>query len=316
MKIIFLGTPEFGSICLKKMIESGYKPNLVITNPDRPAGRGKKITESPVSRTAKEHGIPLIKPEKIADASAEIKKIEPDIMVVAAYGQYIPLWMIGLPKKGILNVHPSLLPKYRGSSPIQYAILNKEKKTGVTIMLINEEMDKGDILAVKEHPIRKEQTYEELFDDLALIGSELLVDTIPKWIDGEIKAKKQRDANSVYSKILDRYDGKIDWKNDAERIESQVRAFNPWPGSYTYFTFRNSNEEKLLKILEGGILKQTKDGPFGPPGKTYVAPNGNIAVQTGKHFFIIKKFQIEGKKPMRTEDYLKGSLDLIGLILR
>ncbi len=311
-----MGTPEFGSVNLERMVEAGYKPELVITNPDRPAGRGKKIAESHVSMTARGLGIPVIKPDKLSDASERIKEINPDLMVVAAYGQYVPAWMIGIPKYGVINVHPSLLPKYRGASPIQYAIFNGDKKTGVTIMLINDEMDKGDILAQREYELIGKETYEELFPLLTSLGADLLVDTIPKWVKGEIEPIKQDDSKAVYSKILTRYDGKIDWKNDAERIERQVRAFNPWPGAYTFLNFRGSKEERLLKIIEGGVLEQTEHGPFGPPGKTYVAPNGNIAVQTGKDFFIIKKFQMDGDKPISSGEYLKKSLDLIGLTLR
>lgn len=316
MRIIFLGTPEFGSVNLERMVKSGYKPELVITNPDRPAGRGKKVAESHVSRTAIELGIPVIKPEKISDVSEKIREAKPDLMVVAAYGQYLPAWMIGIPRYGVINVHPSLLPKYRGPSPIQYAIFNGDKKTGVTIMLINDEMDKGDILVQKEHELSGKETYEDLFPLLTSLGADLLVETIPKWVKGEIEPVKQDDSKAVYSKILTRYDGKIDWKNDAERIERQVRAFNPWPGAYTFLNFRGSKEERMLKVLEGGVLKQTEHGPFGPPGKTYVASNGNIAVQTGKDFFIIKKFQMDGGNPITSGEYLKKNLDLIGLTLR
>jgi len=316
MKIIFMGTPEFGSVILSRMVEKNYKPTLVITNPDKPSGRGKKITESDVSKTAKDYNLPLLKPEKVADISDEIKKIDPDLIVIAAYGQYIPAWMIDIPKYKVLNIHPSLLPKYRGPSPIQYAILNGDRKTGVTIMLINEEMDKGDILSQREYKLTGKETYQELLPILASIGADLLIETIPRWIEGKIKSVKQDESKAIYSKILTKYDGKIDWKNDAEWIERQVRAFNPWPGSYTFFNFKETKEEKLLKVLKGEVLKQTEHGPFGPPGKTYAATNGDIAVQTGKDFFIIKKFQIEGGNPTVTADYLKNKLDLIGLILK
>ncbi|MCD5384755.1 MAG: methionyl-tRNA formyltransferase [Candidatus Pacebacteria bacterium] len=316
LKIIFIGTPDFGAIMLEKLIDNGYLPSLVITNPDRPSGRGKKINESAVSKISKKYKIDLIKPEKIKTAGDKIEKIEPDLIIVAAYGQYIPLWIIGIPKYGTINVHPSLLPKYRGSSPIQYPIFNGDKETGTTIMLMNEEMDKGDILSQKKIILNSNETYESLFVKLSNLSANLLIKTIPSWINGKIKPKKQNKAKAVYSKVLNRYDGKIDWKNSANYIERQVRAFNPWPGSYTYFKLPNLKNEKLFKVLDGGILKQTKVGPFGPPGKTYVAPNGNIAVQTGKDFFIIKKFQIEGGVAINSSDYLKDNISLIGLILK
>ena len=311
-----MGTPEFGSVNLKRMIEEGYRPELVITNPDRPAGRGKNLAQSSVSKTAKEYDIPLLKPEKVSDIADEIREIGPDLIVVAAYGQHIPNRIIDISKHGAINVHPSLLPKYRGSSPIQYAILNGDKKTGVTIILINDEMDKGDILSQKDYELTGKETFEELFSILTPISADLLVETIPNWVKGKIKPVKQDESRAVYSKILTRYDGKIDWKNSAERIERQVRAFNPWPGAYTFFNFKESKDDRLLKVLKGGVLEQTEHGPFGPPGKTYVASNGNIAVQTGKDFFIIKKFQTEGGEPTNSADYLKNKLDLIGLILK
>ncbi len=315
MKIIFLGTPQFSSVCLEKLVVNNYLPTLVITNPDRPAGRGLKITQSPVSQMAKNYNLPVIKPTRIIETQEEIKKIAPDLLIVVAYGQYLPPTILKIPKYGTINVHPSLLPKYRGPSPIQSAILNGDKKTGVTIILVNEEMDGGDILTQEEFLINKNYQYQELLTQLAKQGSELLIKTIPKWIEGKIKPKKQSNK-AIYSPILNKCDGKIDWKNPAIRIERQVRAFNPWPGAYTYFTFPETKKEKILKILEGGIQEQTKNGPFGLPGKTYVGTNGTIAIQTGRDFFLIKKFQIEGGEPIKTEEYLKNKIELIGLILK
>ncbi len=316
MKIIFLGTPDFGSVSLEKLVEAGYEPSLIITNPDRPAGRGQKLKESNVSATAKRLNLDTIKPEKLSDAIEKIKEVNPDLMIVAAYGQYIPNSIIEIPKFGILNVHPSLLPKYRGSSPIQYAIFNGDKKTGATIMLVNDEMDKGDILAQKEITISEREIYQNLLEKLSLFGANLLIETIPEWVSGKINPIKQDECKAVYSKILTRYDGKIDWKDDADRIDRQVRAFNPWPGTHTYFNYKEDKEERLLKVLKGKVLEQTECGPFGPPGKTYVATNGNIAVQTGKDFFIIEEFQLEGKNPTKVSDHLDKKLDLIGIILK
>lgn len=314
MKIVFFGTPEFGADILKNLIGTKYQPSLIVTNPDKPAGRDKKITESPVSKLAKEHKIPVLKPKHIKEIQGNLEKIKPDLMIVAAYGKFLPIEMIELPEYKTLNVHPSLLPKYRGSSPIQYAILNGDKKTGVTIMLINEEMDKGDILSKKEVTLKNE-IYPELSKKLSDVGSDLLKETIPKWIKGGIKPQKQNEKEAVYTKILDKYDGKIDWKQPAKQIERQVRAFNPWPGTYAYFISKKTNKETLIKVIEVDILEQTEVGPFGPPGKVYMAPNSNLAVQTGKDFLVIKRLQIEGKNPVATKDYLQGNIDLIGIIL-
>lgn len=312
MKIIFLGTPEFGAINLRRMVEAGYKPELVITAPDRPAGRGQKMKESTVSKVAAELNLRVAKPDKLSDLTDEIKEISPSLMVVAAYGQYIPGKIIEISQFGILNVHPSLLPKYRGSSPIQYAILNGDKRSGTTIILINKEMDKGDILAQEEIELSKDETYLSLFEKLTPIGADLLVQTIPRWLKGEITPVKQKEIDASYSKLLTRQDGKIDWSSDAASIDRQVRAFNPWPGAFTYF---NQKRRRLMKILKGEVLEQTDCGPFGPIGKIYMAPNERLAIQTGKDFFVVEEFQLDGEKPIKTSEYLSKKIDLIGIIV-
>lgn len=176
-------------------------------------------------------------------------------------------------------------------------------------MLVEPEMDSGDILNQKEYTINDKMNYQKLSHELALIGGDLLVKTINDWVAGKIKPKKQ-DSFPVYTKILDRFDGRIDWKNSAEEIERQVRAFNPWPGAYTYY------KDKIIKIIEADVLEQTRNGPFGTPGKVFLGTNGTITVQTGKNFLVIKSLQLAGKKIMKSEEYLRGNSDLIGVLLR
>jgi methionyl-tRNA formyltransferase len=313
MKIIFLGTPKFASNILEEMIVSGYKPEMVITGKDKPFGRGNKIKESFVSEIAKKNNIKTIKPSKLNESIREIKKIKPDLMIVVAYGKMIPLNIIKIPKYGIINIHPSLLPKHRGCAPIQSSIINNDKKTGVTIILINDKMDEGDILSQKECLISENDNYESLSEKLNLISSNLLIETIPKWINNQIVPQKQENFIATYSKFFSRKDGRINWSDSADNIYRIIKALNPWPGSYTFFKTANSGE-KMLKIIEAGIVTDIKKQEK-VPGKTGIL-DGNISVQTGKGIILIKKLQIEGKKIINSKDYLNGSLDLINIILK
>lgn len=258
-KIVFIGTPDFGAIVLKELVKK-YKPVLVITT----------SSESPVAQEAKTNNIP------ISFDLDEIKKISPDLTITAAYGKIIPKDILSIPKYGSLNIHPSLLPKYRGPSPIQATILNGDEKTGVTIMLMDSEIDHGAIISSSEFSISKDYEYKELDRVLALEGSKLLLETIPKWIKGEIKAKEQDHSKATFTKIIKKRDGQIDWKKSPEVIERQVRAFNPWPGTFTIW------KDKIIKILKVEI----KDNKI-----------------------VIKKIQPEGKKSMDFEDFLRGHKD-------
>lgn len=313
MKIIFFGTPEFGAVILNVLIDARLNPALVITEPDRPVGRKQIVNPPPVKLSAQKSAIPVAQPERVKDCKTEIENLNPDLGIVAAYGQLLPQDILEIPKFGFLNVHPSLLPKYRGPSPIQTAILNGEKETGVTIMVLSEKMDAGSILAGKKAPIGAKITYRELHDELAKIGSELLVKTVPDWVGGKIKPQEQDEAEATYTKIIKKADGYIDWKKEASYIERQVRALNPWPGTFTRLEVKGS--ARILKILKADVLKQTEHGPFGDPGKTFLAPDDKIAVQTGKDFLVIEELQLEGKKPVATADFLRGHQDFIGTIL-
>ena len=257
IKIIFLGRGLFGEIILKGLISAGYRPIL-------------------------------------ADDFKKIKILEPDLVVIASYGRIIPREILKIPKYGCLNVHGSLLPKYRGPSPIQTAILNGDKETGVTIILMDEKIDHGDIVAnSKFNPAKcgTKFTYEQLLKELASLGAKLLVETIPKWIAGEIKPKPQDEKKATYTKIIKKEDGKIDWSKPADEIERQIRAFNPWPGTFTFW--KKNNKVIRVKILEAEVSQPTADQP-----------------KAGKdNKLIIKKLQPEGKKPMTFEDFKRGHPD-------
>jgi len=282
VKIIFMGTSQFGAIILEGLAQSDYKPCLVITTPDKPVGRKQIMTPPPVKISAQKYNISIAQPEKIKNLESKINNLKPDLGIVAAYGYILPQEILIIPKYGFLNVHPSLLPKYRGPSPIQTAILNGDKKTGVTIILMDEKMDHGPILAQRELEflISKKYTYLELSQELAVKGANLLLETIPRWVSNEIKPMPQDESKATYTKILKKEDGEIDWSKPAEKIERKIRAFNPWPGT---FTFLKKNDKKLrIKILEAGVSKNNK--------------------------LIIKKLQPEGKKPMTFEEFKRGYL--------
>ena len=335
MKIIFLGTPEFGAIILEKLIENNYKPVLVITAPDKPVGREQILTPPPVKITAQKYKIPILQPDKILEEGArrrregggsgvvksEIQNSKPDLIIVAAYGQILPKEILDIPKKGSLNIHPSLLPKYRGASPIQYAILNGDKKTGVTIILMDEKMDRGSILNQRALEIEEDETATTLYQKLANLGAGLLMETIPKWMQEMIKPHPQDDAQATYTKILTREDGRINWKKTAQDLEQEIRAFDYWPGSFTFWQKRDGTMVRI-KILKARVLKST-GGITYPIGKTLVAPQNEICIQCrkgflggGGDFLVIERLQLEGKKEMVSEEFLRGHPDFIGTILK
>ena len=308
IKIVFMGTPEFGAVILEKLCLSEYKPVLAITAQDKPVGRKLILTPPPVKITAQKYGIPVRQPEKISSLKSEISDLKPDLIIVASFGRILPKEILELPKYGCLNLHPSLLPQYRGATPIQSAILDGCEKTGVSVILMDEKMDHGPIIAQKTLAMEKKETAASLFDKLAGLSANLILETIPKWLGNEIKARQQDESRATFTRILTKEDGRIDWRRPAEEIERKIRAFNLWPGTYCLA------DNKIFKILEADVLIQTENGPFGPIGKTYLASNDKIAVLTGKDFLIIEKLQLAGKKETTAADFLKGHLDFVGTI--
>ena len=292
-----MGTPDFAVPSLKKLVEKGYDVKLVVTQPDKPAGRGKKVTPPPVKVVAEELGIPVYQPEKVKE-NAELKKklleIEPDLIVVAAYGKILPEWLLNLPKYGTVNVHASLLPKYRGASPIQWALLNGEEETGVTIMKVIPELDAGDILSQKRVKIEKEDNAKTLHDKLAEVGAELLVETLPLYVSGKLKPVPQNEEEATYCPQIKKEMGKIDWRESAEKIFNKIRAFTPWPSAYT--TFRG----KRVKILKGEPVEGT-----GEPGEVIEAGR-DLIVATGEGALKIERLRPEGRKEISGEEFVRG----------
>lgn len=312
-KIIFIGTPEFGAIILEELIKGGYPPVLVISSPDKPVGRKQILTPPPVKVVTRKYGIPFEQPEIIKNLKLKIKNLKPDLVILAAYGQIIPKDILDIPKFGFLNVHPSLLPKYRGSSPIQFTVLNGEKKSGVTIILMDEKIDHGPIISQKSLEIKEQETSETLHDKLAQLGARLLLETIPKWVKGLIKPEEQDDVQATFTRILLKEDGKIDWKKPVELLEREIRAFHPWPGSYIIW----ENKDKLIKIkiLKARTFKSPDKIKY-PIGKVLVVPQNEIGVQCKKDFLVIEKLQPEGKKEMGAEDFIRGHSNFAGTILK
>ena len=314
IKSIFIGTPEFGAIVLDEVVNAGLKPSLVLTSLDKPVGRKQLLTKPAVKIIAEKHGIPILQAEKMADAKDKIQNINPDVILVAAFGKILPKEILEIPKHGALNLHPSLLPRWRGASPIQHTILSGDTETGATIILMDDKIDHGPIVAAKKYEGDLSTiSYKDLEKELAELGAKLMIETVPKWVSGKIKPEPQEEDLATYTNVLRKEDGRIIWKNWAKEIERQIRAFSFWPG--TYCIWPENDEVKQIKILKVCVQAQKDHGPFGVLGKTFMATNEQIAVQCGKDFLIIEELQMEGKKPMKVRDFLNGHPDFIGKIL-
>ncbi|MCX6743639.1 MAG: methionyl-tRNA formyltransferase, partial [Candidatus Parcubacteria bacterium] len=245
IKVIFMGTPEFSAPILNALIEK-YKVIAVVTQPDKKVGRKQIVTPSPIKKIAVANKIEVLQPAFLKDNVEfirRVKELNPDVIIIAAYGLILPKEILDIPQCGVLNVHASLLPKYRGASPIQAAILNGDKETGVTIMLVNERMDEGDILTQKTITINNNDNFEALYNKLSELGANLLLKTLPGYLSGQIKPKPQEDSEATYCQLITKDMGKIDWHKSALEIDRQIRAFTPWPGTYTTWQGKN------LKIL-------------------------------------------------------------------
>lgn len=313
IKTILMGTPEFAEKIFRKtypVLKDRFEIITVITSPDKPVGRKQALIPSLVKKWALGADLSVLEPDKIKkpESIEKIKQLRPELIILCAYGQIIPKEILdivdprlGRAKYGALNIHPSLLPKYRGASPIHAAILNKDKETGVTLMLMDEEMDHGDIVSNFKFQISNKPTYEELSDKLADVGANLLIKTLPDWINGKIKAKPQDHSKATFCKIIKKQDGKIDWNKSAQEIENIIRAYHQWPVAYTFFN------DKQLKILEADIM----EGKNKKPGKVF-AENKELMVQTGNGVLILKQIQLEGKKPMSARNFLNGHPEIIG----
>lgn len=295
MKIIFAGTTEFGIPTLE-MLKKDHELVLIITQPDKPVGRKQIMTPPPIKLWAEKNKIPVVQPAKILDDLPRIKDLAPDLLLVAAYGQIIPKEVLDIPKFGSINIHGSLLPKYRGASPIQAVILNGDNETGITLIRMDEKMDHGQIIAKSVLRLKGNETFTGLYKQLSLAAADLVSNTLPDWFAGKIKTAEQIHAQATYTKLLNHSDGRIDWTTSVKEIDQKIRALNPEPGTWTTL------DGKTIKILSAKIINEPK---IELPGKIYVH-SGELAVKCIDGSMLIGELQPEGKKPMSGKDFLNG----------
>lgn len=312
LRTVFMGTPDFARNILDALIKSEYNIVGVYTKPDTIQGRKKEITESPVKILCKEHNIDFYQPEKFNDESiSQIKKLKPDLIIVAAYGKLIPKTILDIPGFGCINVHPSLLPKFRGPSPIQNALLLGEKETGTTIMLMDEGMDTGDIISQISLPIENNDNHITLSEKLSLLSINLLLNTIGPWVDRKIELRKQDNDKATLCQLIERTDGRVIWENDAQDIYNMFRAFYPWPGIFTFFKHKN-----VIIRIKLSKIKLLKNDPEVKHLVGEVFELGeSIGVQTINGVILLEEIQPEGKKAMIAKDFLNGYPELIGSML-
>lgn len=309
IRTIFVGTPDFGIPALEALVrDSALDIVAVVTQPDRPVGRNRKLTPPPIKEFAQKLGLPVMQPEKIREIAPELKRLAPDVIVVIAYAQIIPEEILQIPKFGCVNLHGSLLPKYRGAAVIQSVILAGEKQTGVTVMKMDKRLDTGPIIFQKAVPIDREETAETLFRKLSELAGAVLPSALKQYVAGKLKPRPQDNKQANYVKALKKEDGRIDWNRPAVELERFVRAMNPWPGAFTKIREKGFT----VKITKAASQVYEFDGQ--PVGKVFDYKN-RLAVQCGKSLLILEKLQLEGRKEMTTEEFLRGHPDFLGSIL-
>ncbi len=307
--VVFMGTPQFAVPILGSLLRSPYQVVAVYTQPDKPAGRRQRLTPSPVKELAREHKIPVIQPNtlKPAEAVQDLASFKPELIVVAAFGQLLPREVLSLPKFGCLNIHPSLLPQHRGPSPVANAFLCGDLLTGVTIILMDEGLDSGPILAQEKVDIAATDTTGSLTAKLARVGAGLLMDTLPKWLKGELEPQPQDESQATYSRLITSKDGEIDWHLPAVELWQRVRAFNPWPSCYTWW------QGKRLKIHSAAPISRLARGEV---GKVIALRQPlKVGVVTGEGILGLCQVQLEGRQEMSIADFVRGQRNFIGSIL-
>jgi methionyl-tRNA formyltransferase len=299
MRFIFAGTTEFGIPTLEKLMKQ-HELLFVITQPDKPTGRKQELTAPPIKLWAQKNDVRILQPQNIADLHDEIELPKPDILLVAAYGHIIPKEILEIPNFGSINIHGSILPKYRGASPLQAALINGDKSTGITLLKMDEKMDHGPVLATKEAAIDPNDTFGTLYTKLSLLASELASEILPQYVMGTVEPKEQNHDKATFTKLLTKEDARIDWTIPAREIQNKIRGLNPEPGTWTTL------EGKTVKILEAQILPETK---IELPGKLYSTPQG-LAVKASDQSLLLAKIQPEGGKLMSGKDFLNGLRNL------
>lgn len=307
LRVVFLGTPDFALAPLRALqTDPGIDVALAVTQPDRPSGRGRRLTPPPVKVFAEEHGVPVFQPERLRGTAvlARLREAAAGLFVIAAYGQILRQDVLDIPAHGCLNVHPSLLPRHRGPAPIAAAILAGDPETGVTIILTDRGMDTGPILAQRRVPLGRHETTASLTPALFDLGAALLLDTIPRWVRGEIVPRPQDEGRATVSRRFSTADGLIDWRRPALDLERQIRALNPWPRAYTY------TGRRRLILLAARALDQAAFGEA--PGTVRRAPDGQLRVATGDGWLLVTQVQPEGRRPLDAATYLRSHPEAIG----
>ena len=311
MKIVYMGTPDFAVPPLAALVENGYEVTAVITQPDKPKGRGKTLMPTPVKEEALKHEIPVYQPAKVRDPEflETLQKLEPDMIIVAAFGQIIPKVILDMPKYGCINIHASLLPKYRGAAPIQQAVIDGEKESGVTIMKMGTGLDTGYMISQAVVKLREDETGGSLFDRLAETGAELLVRTIPSIENGTaVYTKQPEESPTPYAAMITKQMGLLDFSKSAVVLERLVRGMNPWPSAYTFLN------NKTLKVWKCSV----ESGSCGKdvPGTITDVDKKGIHVACGEGTLILEEVQLEGKKRMETDAFLRGYHVTAGTVLK
>jgi len=307
-RIVFMGTPEFAVPALKGLRRSGHRVLQVVTQPDRPRGRGKTVVFPPVKAAALDLGCPIIQPQSVRtpDFYEAMTALDPDLLVVVAYGHVLPQRILAIPKLGAINIHASLLPRYRGPAPIQWAVINREIETGVTLMLMDEGLDTGDILSSASIPVLSDDTSGSLHDRLALLGADLLIQTLNYYEVHRKNATPQVHAQASYAPLLRKEDGHLDWRQPANVLEARIRGLTPWPGA---FCFHNGKRIKIYRASPKPVAT------IEPPGTVLKGFSNELTVATGSHALIIQELQGDSGKRLPVQDFLRGHPILPGTVL-
>lgn len=301
MKVVFMGTPDFAVGTLEALIEAGHEVIGVVTQPDKPKGRGKTLMATPVKEVALKHQIPVYQPKKVREAgfTETLGRLAPDVIVVAAFGQIITKEILDIPRFGCINVHASLLPAYRGAAPIQWAVINGEKESGVTIMQMDEGLDTGDMIDKVVVPLAQDETGGSLFDKLSQAGARLCVKVLKDLEEGNaVREKQPEESTTPYASMISKKMGEIDWNRSAKSIEHLIRGLDPWPSAYTKL------QGKTLKLWKAEAQKENV--PEGVPGEVVKVERDTFCIQTGDGILKIEEVQLEGKKRMDTAAFLRG----------
>jgi methionyl-tRNA formyltransferase len=306
LRLVFMGTPEFAVPSLQRLMDRGEMLAAVVTQPDRPKGRGQKLTPPPVKILAEANGIPVLQPMKVrAPEFIEVMRgLSPDLILVTAFGQILPKALLEIPRLGCINIHASLLPRYRGAAPINWCIVNGETETGVTIMQMDEGLDTGDMLLKKSVAIGPEEDAQSLHDRLSVVGAEAMAEALDLLVAGRLIGEKQDDTLSNYAPMLKKEDGLIDWSRDARVIRDLVRGLTPWPGAFTFLG------GKTLKIYRCRVA-----GGDGRPGTVLQADRSGFVIACGEGGLLVDELQLEGKKRLSTKDFLAGYNIKTGTVL-